>query len=166
MLDHSFHNRRPQQPALHRRGLRSVARIAEDDAPRDYPTPDNCRNPESFTAEVAKNGTRYDRDSRRVVVNLTNGCTFIFPADRGQGLVGASDEELAQVEALPGGVGLHWEKLDIDMSVPRLVAGIFGNQMGMRELGRRGGQATSPVKAAAVRENGKKGGRPRKISHA
>lgn len=31
-------------------------------------------------------------------------------------------------------------------------------------LGRRGGQAKSAAKAAAVRENGKKGGRPRKQS--
>jgi general stress protein YciG len=31
-----------------------------------------------------------------------------------------------------------------------------------RELGRRGGSATSDTKAAAVRENGKKGGRPHK----
>lgn len=107
-------------------------------------------------------GARYDRESRRVVVDLSNGCTFIFPADQGQGLAQASDEDLAQVVVLPGGEGLHWEKLDVDMSVPRLVAGIFGNQLWMRELGRRGGQASSPAKTAAVRENGKKGGRPRK----
>lgn len=107
-------------------------------------------------------GARYDRESRRVVVDLTNGCTFIFPADQGQGLAQASDDDLAQVEVLPGGEGLHWEKLDVDMSVPRLVAGIFGSQVWMRELGRRGGQATSIAKTAAVRENGKKGGRPRK----
>jgi len=30
-------------------------------------------------------------------------------------------------------------------------------------LGRRGGQAISPKKAAAARRNGKKGGRPRKV---
>jgi len=29
-------------------------------------------------------------------------------------------------------------------------------------LGRRGGKSTSPAKQKAVRENGKKGGRPRK----
>ncbi len=30
------------------------------------------------------------------------------------------------------------------------------------EIGRRGGEASSPAKAAAARENGKRGGRPRK----
>ena len=32
------------------------------------------------------------------------------------------------------------------------------------ELGRKGGQSTSEAKRAAVRENGKKGGRPKKTS--
>lgn len=32
------------------------------------------------------------------------------------------------------------------------------------EMGRRGGSKTSPAKAAAVRANGKKGGRPKKIA--
>lgn len=31
-----------------------------------------------------------------------------------------------------------------------------------RLLGRKGGQVSTPKKAAAARENGKKGGRPRK----
>jgi hypothetical protein len=107
---------------------------------------------------------RYDATTRRIVVDLTNGCTFIFPADRGQGLVGATDAELAQIEVLPGGEALHWETLDADLGVPQLIAGIFGSKLWMRELGRRGGSATSDTKAAAVRENGKKGGRPRKAS--
>ena len=107
---------------------------------------------------------RYDAATRRIVVDLTNGCTFIFPADRGQGLEGVSDAELAQVDVLPGGEALHWEQLDADLGVPQLIAGIFGSKLWMRELGRRGGSSTSQTKAAAVRENGKKGGRPRKAS--
>ena len=107
---------------------------------------------------------RYDVATRRVVVDLTNGCTFIFPAERGEGLQGAGDAELAAVEVLPGGEALHWETLDADLGVPQLIAGIFGSKLWMRELGRRGGSTTSKSKAAAVRENGKKGGRPRKAS--
>jgi hypothetical protein len=34
----------------------------------------------------------------------------------------------------------------------------------LAKIGRKGGKASSEAKAAAVRENGKKGGRPRKVA--
>jgi hypothetical protein len=102
---------------------------------------------------------RYDRRLDRVVVELTNGCTFAFPPRLAQGLEGASDEELSQVEVLGAGYGLHWEALDADFTVPGLLAGIFGTGAYMA---RRAGRATSPAKAEAARRNGSKGGRPRK----
>lgn len=36
----------------------------------------------------------------------------------------------------------------------------------LSEIGTKGGKVTSPAKAAAVRENGKLGGRPRKKAKA
>jgi len=57
---------------------------------------------------------------------------------------------------------LHWEHLDADLSVPRLVMGIFGSGAWMRELGRKGGSASSAAKRKAARANGRKGGRPAK----
>lgn len=105
---------------------------------------------------------RYDATRRQVIVELTNGCTFIFPADLGQGLAHATDEELAEVQVLGHGFGLHWEKLDADLSIASLVVGIFGSKSWMKELARRGGASTSTAKSAAARINGGKGGRPRK----
>ena len=105
---------------------------------------------------------RYDRKSARVVVELSNGATFAFPAGLGQGLEEASAEQLAQVEVSGAGFGLYWEGLDVDLSIPGLLAGRFGSKSWMSELARRAGQSRSPAKAAAARENGKKGGRPRK----
>ena len=102
---------------------------------------------------------RYDREADRIVVELKNGCTFAFPPALAQGLEDAAAGQLAQVELLGDGYGLHWEELDIDFSVPGLLAGIFGTKAYMA---RRAGQATSAAKAAAARENGAKGGRPRK----
>jgi hypothetical protein len=103
---------------------------------------------------------RFDPATRRIEVGLSNGCWFGFPADLGQGLQGASDEQLAQVEVAPGGIGLHWECLDADLLVSALLHGIFGTRRWMQEVGRRGGQARSPAKIRAARENGRKGGRP------
>ena len=106
---------------------------------------------------------RYDRKTGRVVVELTNGCTFAFPPRLVQGLETAADDQLATIEILGQGYGLHWEALDVDISVPGLMAGIFGTKAYMARLA---GQAKSPAKAAAARANGAKGGRPRKAAHA
>jgi hypothetical protein len=93
---------------------------------------------------------------------LTNGCSFIFPVDKAQGLAGASNKDLAAVSLLGQGMGLHWAALDADLSIASLVVGIFGSQAWMREIARRGGAASTPAKAAAARANGAKGGRPKK----
>jgi len=101
----------------------------------------------------------YDRHLGRVVVNLTSGCAFSFPPHIVQDLENATDDQLEGVEVLGLGYGLHWEALDADISVPGLLAGIFGTKAYMA---RRAGQAKSPAKAIAARINGAKGGRPRK----
>ena len=105
----------------------------------------------------------YDPATGRVQVDLENGCSFAFPARMAEGLGATSDADLADVEILGAGYGLHWEKLDVDLSVPALLAGLFGTKAHMDRLGAaRAGSASSPLKAAAARRNGAKGGRPRK----
>lgn len=104
---------------------------------------------------------RYDRTLGRIVIDLTNGCTFSFPPKLAQGLEAATEDQLAQVEILGAGYGLHWEALDADLSVPGVLAGLLGTQA---HMARRAGQATSPAKAAAARANGARGGRPRKAA--
>lgn len=110
--------------------------------------------------EPRATAVRYDRDHGRVVVDLTNGCSFAFPPGLAEGLAGATEDALAQVEVLGTGYGLHWEALDADLSVPGLLAGLFGTA---RHMARQAGRATSPAKAAAARANGAKGGRPRRV---
>jgi hypothetical protein len=109
--------------------------------------------------EPRATAARYDKKNSRIIVDLTNGCTFAFPPRMAQGLETATDEELASIEIFGAGYGLHWETLDADLSVPGLLAGLFGTKAYMA---RRAGQATSPAKAAAARTNGAKGGRPKK----
>ena len=113
-------------------------------------------------AEPVAVAARFDRLRRRIEVELSNGCQFSFPAVLGQGLQGAPDKDLAQVEVSPGGIGLHWERLDADLLISSLLQGIFGTRRWMQELGRAGGQVRSVAKASAARANGRKGGRPRK----
>ena len=61
------------------------------------------------------------------------------------------------------GYGLHWEGLDVDLSLSGLMAGILGTKAYMA---RRAGKATLAAKTAAARGNGAKGGRQRKTAHA
>jgi len=117
---------------------------------------------EALKNEPRAKSARYSPTRRQVVVELTNGCSFIFPVDKAQGLAGASNKDLAAVKILGQGMGLHWEKLDADLSIASLVIGIFGSHAWMREIARRGGAASTPAKAAAARANGAKGGRPKK----
>jgi hypothetical protein len=103
-------------------------------------------------------------DRERIFFELTNGVVIGFPYKLLQGLEQATPEQLAKVEVTPSGYGLHWEQLDVDLGVPQLVAGVFGTRAWMTELGRRGGQAKSIAKGRASRENGRRGGRPRKVT--
>lgn len=106
---------------------------------------------------------RYDASLGRLVVELTNGCTFAFPPKLAQGFEAATDEQLSQVEILGAGSGLHWEDLDADLSVPGLLAGLFGTRA---YLAQQAGLTRSKAKAAAARANGSKGGRPRKVAQS
>ena len=106
---------------------------------------------------------RYDRRSRQVVVELSNGCTFAFPPRLAQGLEAATEEQLSEVEILGAGSGLHWEALDADLSIPGLLAGLFGTKAYWAQ---QAGGATAPAKAAAARANGAKGGRPRRSARS
>jgi hypothetical protein len=78
-----------------------------------------------------------------------------------QGLAGAKKSALKVIVVSPTGNGLQWPELDADLTVPGLLAGMFGSKMWMRELASRGGKSISAKKAAAARANGAKGGRPR-----
>ncbi len=125
------------------------------------------RGQRSLRSEPRARAARYDRKTGRVQVDLTNGCSFAFPARKAQGLERAGGEDLAQIEILGLGLGLHWERLDVDLSVPGLLAGLFGTKAYMdRQRAARAGAATSAAKAAAARRNGAKGGRPRKPAAA
>ncbi len=121
-----------------------------------------ARGQEQFDNEPRALSARFDAKSGRIVVELSNGATFAFPASLGQGLEAATEAQLAEVELNGVGFGLHWESLDVDLSIAGLLAGRFGSRAWMSELARHAGRVSSPAKAAAARANGAKGGRPRK----
>jgi len=120
---------------------------------------------EILSAEPRARQVRYDRKSGRVIVELTNGCSFAFPARLAEGLTDADARALSNVEILGAGYGLRWDALDVDLGLPGLMAGVLGTRAHMdRMRAARAGSATSKAKARAARRNGRKGGRPRKAA--
>lgn len=118
--------------------------------------------------EPRATAVRYDKRSNRIIVDLKTGISFMFPVHLTEELLDASEEELKQVQVLAGGFAIYWETLDVALSVPDLLMGIFGSKSWMSkvysEIGRKGGKKTSTAKAKSSRENGLKGGRPKKTS--
>lgn len=109
----------------------------------------------------------YDRRRSRIVVALNTGVELTFPTRLAEGLADASPDSLADIEISPAGLGLHWPRLDADLYVPALLKGVIGSKSWMaRQLGAEGGRSRTGAKVAASRENGRKGGRPRKVATA
>jgi hypothetical protein len=120
-----------------------------------------ARGETAAASEPRAASARYDSATGRMVVEMTNGCAFAFPTRLAEGLETADEDALAGVAVSPGGYGLRWETLDVDLSVPGLLAGLYGTR---RHMARLAGSASTPAKAAAARRNGAAGGRPRKAS--
>lgn len=107
---------------------------------------------------------RYDRRTGRVMLELTSGFIFGFPAPSIPALAKATPRELASVTLSPGGSALRWKTLDADVSVAGLLLSSIGRAAALSELSRVAGRSRSPAKSAAARLNGAKGGRPRKAA--
>lgn len=135
---------------------KEVARVAE----ASKQVPEQAREPLALSA-------RFDDRHNRVVVELDNGCLFAFPALHVQGLEHADCETLADIELLGDGYALHWPRANASLRIEAALAGIFGSRKWMQRItARDAGSRTSERKASAARENGKKGGRPKKTASA
>lgn len=109
---------------------------------------------------------QYDQHAERIVVTLDTGVEIAFPPRLAEDLANASSDDLSEIEVTPSGLGLHWPRLDADIYVPALFRGVLGSKKWMAaELGAVGGKVRSAAKTTAARENGKKGGRPRKAAY-
>lgn len=64
-------------------------------------------------------------EGRTIFIELTDGRSIGFPADRFKILKNATEEQLKEVTLRLDGYALRWEALDEDITVPGIVAGNF-----------------------------------------
>jgi hypothetical protein len=115
----------------------------------------------AFPAAVA---VRYDRRISRIVISLASGLQIAFSPRDAQGLENAHPADLIDAEISPSGLGVHFPKIDADLYIPALLEGFLGSKRWMAsQMGKVGGKASTDAKTAAARENGKLGGRPKKV---
>ena len=106
----------------------------------------------------------YDAGRDRIIVRLTTGVEIGFAPRDAEGLQTASRNDLTEIVVEAFGLGIHFPRLDVDLYIPALLEGLLGSKSWVAaRLGAAGGRVRSKAKAAASRDNGKRGGRPRKI---
>jgi|HubBroStandDraft_1064217.scaffolds.fasta_scaffold214958_2 hypothetical protein len=101
-----------------------------------------------------------------LMVGLSNHRRLVLPIEDLQGLGKATHEQIQNYELLGRGTGISFPDLDVDLYVPALIEGVYGNRRWMAQLGKKGGRAKSEAKRTAARANGAKGGRPPRTAAA
>jgi len=119
-------------------------------------------------AEIRAQAVRYVADRDAIEIVTTRHAGFLIP----RGWIGALQdvpiEELAKLEVWPDGSAIELEDRDIHISVDGLMTAILPAMLPTRTVAAifasRGGRATSDAKRSSAQENGRRGGRPRKIA--
>jgi hypothetical protein len=122
---------------------RTRSRLGRPAVPSTIPV--RSRTVDGSAPGRTEGGVRYyDVKTSRVMLELTSGVVFGFPPRVIPGLAKASPGQLARVELSPGGSGLHWEELDLDLSVAGLLLSSIGRRERLSELARLAGRSPVP----------------------
>ncbi len=76
------------------------------------------RGREMLETEPRAKSAQFDRRTGRVVLELANGCTYLFPVHLVEDLHDASPHDLSFVKVEGHGFNLSWPKLGVDLVRP------------------------------------------------
>jgi hypothetical protein len=105
---------------------------------------------------------RYDARHDVVIIGLSTQSTVEVPRARIAGFANADPAALADLAINPGAESLWSANVDDGVLLEQLLAITYGEDLVMTVGARFAARRRSPAGSAASRENGKKGGRPRK----
>ena len=88
-------------------------------------------------APITATSVSFNKEHRLLIVVLSNGQRLAVPQEDLQYLAEASLDDAAKVSIEMLGMGIHWEKLDLDFSVEGLIEGRRGNARWMKDLHER-----------------------------
>ncbi len=86
-----------------------------------------ARGEEMYRTLPHPTAVRFNPETRHIEVRLNWGYSIVFPPERAQGLENATDEQLSDVE-IAGVFGIYFPQLDVDLGVPNMASGRFGNE--------------------------------------
>ena len=122
------------------------------------------RGESEFRAETV----RYRQDEDAIEIVTTDGAGFLIPRVWIDDLADLRPEDMTDLEVWPGGMAFELPRHDVHVSIHGLLVGVLPKMVPRPALAslfaRRGGTATSEAKRASARNNGAKGGRPRKVT--
>ena len=122
--------------------------MSEAEFERQFIEATQCGEEEMTNAPKAK-AARFDRQTKRLIIDLQSGITVMIPARLIQIFQNADDEEIADIKILLDGLYLSWNRLDEDLSVSLLLQGRFGTTEWMTKLDFENGAESKPRKKVA-----------------
>ena len=85
----------------------------------------SARGKIEMASKLQATAARFDARKKVIIIELANGASFAFPPSLVQGLAHARARDLGEIEITPVGIGLHWPRLNKDLTVAGLLASIF-----------------------------------------
>jgi hypothetical protein len=68
---------------------------------------------------------RYNYTLRKIIIELSSGCTLHVPPEVSPSLITASTKDLEGVKVQEPGNAIHWPKLNVELSIDGLLRGKY-----------------------------------------